>query len=206
MFDFLAEEAGYLWWIDDEKFFHFEPTVPQPQNGLCIDLTGKASDRLQDLQTFRFRAATGGYKNHQFIYHPYDVIEGEAYRSEEILKMQNRYGSGFYGAAAASSVIDTQKDAELIAGQILNRMPGTDEIEFTTDRNSFRPGQIFPVTAPLCGIPTAKNFCVTEWKAVWFYDKFRYTVTAAECGSVPVSEASWEGILAAKQQTRGKNL
>lgn len=196
VFDYLAAENGFRWWVDAAKTFHMQAYLPSAERTIDIDLTGTKDSRLTDVQTFVYRASTAGYKNVQYAFNKTSHLDGRYQNVEGINQMVNRYGSGEYGASGASSIIYSLNDAQEVARQMLAGSPGTGEIEFTTDSNVFTPGQLMGVTAPICGISTEQIFCVTEIRSVYFYDRFRYTVTAKETYSGTLSTASWESILA----------
>lgn len=201
VFDYLAGENGFHWWVDKNKTFHMKASLPYAEKTIAVDLTGKQTPRLLDLQTFAYRASTAGYKNVQYAFNKTSHLDGY-YRNEEgIAQMKQRYGSGEYGASTASSIIQSEDNAASVARQTLIGSPGTGEIEFTTDRDVFILGQIIGVTAPICGINTEQNFCITEIRSVYFYDRFRYTITAAETYSGSLSTVSWESTLASRSIT-----
>lgn len=199
--DFLAKENGYIWWVDKNKAFHMGPTLPQNPLSRGIDLTKTSASSLTDLQTLTFFSSTAGYRNVQYVYHKTENILAKAFRTDEVAKMQKRYGCGQYGAAGYSSALQSEEDARLLAQQLLSTAPGTDEIRFTTDSDAFAPGIIFPVTAPICGIDSPTNFHVTETKATYFAHRFRYTVTAKQGGESSPKEERWEQLLASRSQT-----
>ena len=196
VFDFLAGENGYRWWVDREKKFHMKRTLPRAALTLSVDLTEQDENRISDLQTFVFRDSTAGYRNMQYAYNKSGNVDGIARADTEILTMQSRYGSGEYGAATYSSVIYSEQDAQRIAAQVLSESPGTGEVEFTTDDGRFSVGQVIGVCAPICGIRELTNYSVTEIRAVYFYDRFRYTVTARKTDAGALSVPTWEEALA----------
>ncbi len=196
IFDRLAKENGFVWWIDKNKTFRMEALLPQKEPSVCIDLTNKKENRLQDLQTLVCRASTAGYKNMQYVYNRATGAEGKHIHPERLSEMTGRFGGGMYGAAASNSAVINQAQANAVAKQILRGNPGLTELEFTTDSNVFAPGQILQVTAPVCGLKNERSFYVTEIRAVYFYNRFRYTVTARETDSGPLTTGAWEAILA----------
>lgn len=196
VFNFLAAENGFHWWVDKTKTFYMQAHLPSTERSVDIDLTGKKNSRLKDIQTFVYRASTAEYKNIQYAFNKASHIEGNYHNIEGISQMANRYGGGEYGASASSSIIYSIGDAQEVAQQLLAGSPGTGEIEFTTDSDLFVPGQLISVTAPICGIETEQLFCVAEIRSVYFYNRFRYTVTAKETYSGSLSATSWESILA----------
>lgn len=195
VFDRLAGENGFVWWVDKTKTFHMQANLPQAQQSLSLDLTGKAENRLEDLQTLVYRASTADYKNLQYVYNRATNISGYEFDVEGLQDMCGRYGSGEYGASAANSVITDQTDAQTVARQMLARSPGMGEIEFATDSDAFVLGQTVGVTAPVCGLESETLFCVTEIRAVYFYNRFRYTVTARQTDYAALA-SSWEEVLA----------
>ena len=198
VFDYLAKENGYFWWVDADKKFYMRGILPLTSSEISIDLTEKDPNRLIDLQTFVLRESTAGYRNVHIAYNKHNYAYYKSFHVEELGRMIQRYGSGQYGAATNSSLIQTQTDAQLLAEQMLSSAPGPDEIEFTTDSNCFILGQVISVTAPVCGIKEPQNFTVSETKAVYFAGEFRYTVTATRrMSDTPVS-LQWEQALAAK--------
>ncbi len=196
IFDRLAAENGFVWWIDKTKTIHLRSRIPQTDQSLCIDLTGKKSNRLEDVQTLVYRSSTADYKNLQYVYNRTGDVQGNYIHTDRLLTMSRRYGSGEYGAAAESTVVTNQTDAQTVARQMIANSCGMGEIEFTTDNETFAIGQILKVTAPVCGIGSETKFCITEVRAVYFYDRFRYTVTARETDSGALAAASWEAVLA----------
>ncbi len=196
VFDRLANDNGFLWWVDKEKKFHMRSVFPQTQQNLCIDLTRKKENRLEDIQTLVHRASTAGYKNVQYVYNRTTGSFGRTINVGRISEMMQRYGGGEYSASAVSSAVTSQNEAQAVAQQILSGCPGLGEIEFTTDQDAFVPGQIINVTAPVCGLKNETPFCVTEIRAVHFFDRFRYTVVAQETDSGPLTSTCWEAILA----------
>lgn len=110
--------------------------------------------------------------------------------------MTTRFGGGMYGSSASNSAVVNQAQAYTVAEQILRGNPGLTELEFTTDSDVFLPGQILQVTAPVCGIKEERSFCITEIRAVYFYNRFRYTITARETDFGPLTTGAWESILA----------
>lgn len=198
VFDYLAKENGYFWWVDANKKFYMRGILPLSSSEISIDLTEKDPNRLTDLQTLILRESTAGYRNVQYAYNKHNYAYYKSFHVEELGRMRNRYGSGQYGAATNSSLIQTQADALVLAEQMLSAAPGTDEIEFTTDDGSFVLGQVFSVTAPVCGIKEPQYFVVSETKAVYFAGAFRYTVIAAARTSDSPVSLQWERSLAAK--------
>ncbi len=196
VFDRLAEENGFVWWVDKEKSFHLQPKIPTPPQRKSIDLTETQSDRLKDLQTLVYRESTAEYKNTQYLYNKADGITGQYQHLDRLREMANRYGSGQYGAAAENTVVKTLSAAQSVARQMISNSPGLGEIEFTTDDSTFALGQFIPVIAPVCGIDSEEWFCVTQVKAVYFYNQFRYTVTARRSDGDSIALTSWEAVLA----------
>ena len=204
VFDYLAKENGFLWWVDKNKTFYMMEKIPQNAGTVCIDLTEEDTARLKDLQTFRFRASTAGFRNVLYAFNKTTNTAGWGWNSEYLTRMMQRYGSGQYGAATPSSVVYSTADGERLAGQILESVPGTDEVEFSTDSDAFSLGQILSVTAPLCGLKTARPFCVTEIRSVYFANRFRYTVTANETSGGSLSPNAWENTLAGRTNTEAR--
>lgn len=196
VFDRLAKENGFVWWVDKEKEFYMQPLLPRIAENLCIDLTGEQENRLQDIQTLIYRSSTAECKNTQYVYNKELNVEGQYTNPRLLEKMKERYGSGQYGASATNSVVTNQDEAQRVAQQMLLGNPGMGELEFTTDSDVFVPGQIINVIAPVCGMKEIVQFCITEIRSVYFYNRFRYTVTARETDSGPLSTTAWEGILA----------
>ncbi len=196
VFDLLAAENGFVWWVDKNKVFHLQDKIPTPPQGKSIDLNNQAHDRLTDLQTFVYRESTAEYKNIQYLYNRDIRLEGAYQHLERYQEMADRYGSGEYGASAENTVVQDQGAAQAVAEQMMANSPGLGEIEFTTDDDGFLLGQFIPVTAPVCGMEEETWFCVTQVKALWFYDKFRYTVTARKSDGNSLALASWETALA----------
>lgn len=201
VFDFLAGENGYRWWVDREKKFHMKRTLPRTALTLSVDLTEQDENRISDLQTFLCRNATAGYRNVQYAYNKSGNVDGSARTDAGVLTMMSRYGSGEYGAATYSSVIYSEDNARQIAAQVLSESPGTGEVEFTTDDERFSVGQVIGVCAPICGIKELTNYSVTEIRAVYFYDRFRFTVTARETDAGALSVPTWEEALAQRNTT-----
>lgn len=200
VFDRLAGENGYRWWVDENKAFHMKKILPRTSATMDIDLTGQSSLRLRDLQTLTFFSSVAGYRNVQYVYNRTTNIAQRAINTAEIAKMEERYGSGRYGAATSGATVKTTDDAKALAEELLSTAQGTDEIRFTTDDPSFVPGKLIPVTAPLFGIRDRQTFCVTETKAVYFANRFRYTVTAKQATDNSGSDARWEQILANRSE------
>lgn len=198
--DFLAKENGFVWWIDKKKIFTMRSALPKVNEALCIDLTGRKSNRLKDLQTMVYRSSTAECKNTQFVYNKTTGTEGVATNPLLINEMANRFGSGQYGASAINSVVTDEDAAQTVARQMLSANPGLGEIEFTTDSDAFVPGQIIDVIAPVCGINRETLFCITEIRAVYFFNRFRYTVTARETDAEPLSTTAWETVLAKRSE------
>ncbi len=196
VFDHLAKENGFVWWIDKSKTFHMASALPRVEEALCIDLTQRKPNRLEDVQTFIYRSSTAECKNVQYVYNKLTNVEGVSTKPLLALEMSYRFGSGQYGASAINSVVTNEEEAETVARQMLSANPGLGEIEFSTDSDAFVPGQIIDVIAPVCGIKTEVLFCITEIRAVYFYNRFRYTVTARETDADPLSTTAWETILA----------
>ena len=199
--DALAAENGHLWWVDKHKAFHMSSVLPFAEGLVSIDLTEQDEHRLTDLQTLTYRSSTAGYKNLQYAYNNTKVINGYAVDPTRVLKMKQRYGSGLYGGAMSSSLVASEQEGQAIAAQILQGIGDTDEIEFTTDEDAFRLGQVFPVFIPFCGHTQPESFCVTEIRQVYFYGKFRYTVLAKQTvPGAPLGAKSWEATLAASKR------
>ncbi len=196
VFDYLAKENGFVWWIDKTKTFQMKSALPKVEEALCIDLTGRKPNRLEDLQTFLYRSSTAECKNTQYIYNKQTGVEGVSTKPLLVREMSGRFGSGQYGASATNSVVTNEEEAQRVAQQILSANPGLGEIEFTTDSDVFVPGQVIDVIAPVCGINRETLFCITEIRAVYFYNRFRYTITARETDAEPLSTTAWETILA----------
>lgn len=196
VFDRLAKDNGYVWWIDKNKIFHMKALLPQKEPSVCIDLTNKKENRLQDLQTLVCRSSTAGYKNMQYVYNRATGAVGKYIHPDRLSEMTGRFGGGMYGSSASNSAVVNQAQANAVAEQILRGNPGLTELEFTTDSDVFLPGQILQVTAPVCGIKEERSFCITEIRAVYFYNRFRYTVTARETDFGPLTTGAWEAILA----------
>lgn len=196
IFNHLAKENGFVWWVDQNKRFYMKSQLPQFDQTYCIDLTNQKSNRLQDIQTLVYRSSTAEYKNIQYVYNKDLNIEGSFSNPNLVATMAERYGSGQYGTSASNSVVTTADEATSVAMQMLSGDPGLGEIEFTTDNNEFSLGQVINVTAPVCDIQTEKQFYITEIRAVYFYNRFRYTITAREAATGPLSTTSWEKILA----------
>ncbi len=196
VFDRLAKENGFVWWIDKNKTFYMKAHIPHVENRFVIDLKTSQSNGLMDIQTLVFRQSTADFKNTQFVYNRNNGVEGVSRDSERLQELANRYGGGEYGGAATNSAVVNQNQANLVAYEILNSSPGLGEIEFTTDQSGFYPGQNISVVAPVCGIKEARYFCITEINAVYFYNRFRYTVTAKETGGSALSTSRWEAMLA----------
>lgn len=196
VFDHLAKENGFVWWISKDKVFSMQSFLPRVEKGLRIDLTKRKPNRLEDIQTLVYRSSTAECKNEQYVYNKLSGIEGKATTPQLIYEMAARFGSGKYGASAINSVVTTEEEAQTVAQQMLSANPGVGEIEFTTDSDAFVPGQVIDVIAPVCGIVEEKLFCITEIRAVYFCNRFRYTITARETDADPLSTTSWETILA----------
>ncbi len=196
VFDYLAGENGYRWWVDSNKNFNMRAFLPQKSGLVTLDLTEEDPYHLNDLQTLVYRASTSGYRNVQYAFNKTRNLDGNSREDSEVLKMRKRYGSGEYGAASSSSVIYTQTDGQQIAKRILSANPETGELELTTDCDTFSLGQVFTVKIPFCGIETAQNFCVTEIRSVYFIDRFRYTVIAKETTGATLFSMDWQNTLA----------
>ncbi|MBO5248613.1 MAG: hypothetical protein J6B54_04920 [Clostridia bacterium] len=196
VFDRLANENGFVWWVDKEKLFHMRALLPRIEADLCIDLTEKKDNRLKDIQTFVYRSSTADYRNVQYVYNRGLDVIGNYIHVDRLMEMSERYGSGAYGASSESTAVTHQTEAQSVGEQILAGSCGEGEIEFTTDSDKFSLGQMVGVTAPVCGIETETQFCVTEIRAVYFLNRFRYTVTAKQTDTGPLSIASWERVLA----------
>lgn len=196
--DFLTRECGAFWWIDGQKRFHVGRTLPESENEISIDLTEQDAGRLTDLQTLTFRSSTAGYRNVQYVFNRSEGICARDINAEETAIMRARYGSGQYGAALSNSSVLTEGSARQIASGILNSASGTDEIEITTDAEDFSLGQAVPVTAPVCGILTPKIFYVSEICAVYFADRFRYTVILGSNARAGRTTSDWEAVLAGR--------
>ncbi len=194
--DRLAKENGFVWWVDKNKTFYMKSKIPQWSQTLSIDLTQTEPNRINDLQTFVYRESTADYKNIQRIYNRANGVEGAYLHVDRLREMGQRYGGGEYGGAAANSAVTHQDEAKAVGGQMMESSPGLGEIEFTTDLSGFAPGQVLGVTAPVCGMETKRYFCITEIRAVYFFDRFRYTVTAKQTDSGPLATTCWEAILA----------
>ena len=203
VFDFLAAENGYHWWVDENKTFHMRGILPNTEASVTIDLTEQDENRLKDLQTLTFTQSVAGFRNVQYAYNKSTLVSGKAMHLARTAEMMQRYGSGQYGAATASSAIGSVDDALFLAEQAVSAAPGTDEITFTTDADFFSPGQILSVTAPICGIEKAKDFCVSEIRGVYLPGRFRYTVTAKQSANA-LSETGWETILAKRSETESR--
>lgn len=196
VFDYLAAENGYRWWIDQGKVFHMRSFLPQKSGGKVIDLTEQDSNRLLDLQTLTYRESTAGYRNVQYAYNKYRYMDGKSQNFTEIAKMHRRYGSGEYGAATPSSVVVTQNDGQQVAAQALASASGLGELEFTTDNDVYSLGQVVLAKLPLFGIKETQRFCITEIRSVYFIDRFRYRIFARETANGTLSSSTWERALA----------
>lgn len=196
VFDRLAQDNGFVWWVDKDKKFYMAPKIPKTNPSKIIDLTRKNTKRLDDIQTLVYRESTAGYKNEQCVYNPSEDIEGKHLHVSRMADMAMRYGSGEYGASARNDAVVNQSDAQAVAERILQKSPGLGEIEFTTDFANFVPGQMLGVIAPVCGIDQEKTFCITEIRAVYFYNRFRYRITATETDSDTLAIKAWESVLA----------
>lgn len=196
VFDHLAKENGFMWWIDKDKKFYMRPEIPYKNADYTIDLQNNPSTGLRDIQTFIFRQSTADYKNEQIVYNRNNGIEGKHRHMDRLSEMASRYGSGEYGASISNQAVTTQDQAQSVAKKILSYSPGLGEIEFTTDQKGFGLGQNLKVIAPVCGINSTQNFCITEISAVYLHNRFRYTVTAKETDGKPLSIARWENLLA----------
>ncbi len=196
IFDSLAAENGYVWWIDKDKHFHLQPRIPIPPAEKSIDLTRQRLDCLEDIQTLTYRENTAEFKTVQYVYNRTDNVVGSYRFWDRQSPMIERYGGGSYGASTENTVVESREAAAAVAKQIMNTSPGMGEIEFTTDENTFSLGQFVPVIAPVCGIDEEKTFCITQIRAVYFCNKFRYTITARHADSTGASLASWESTLA----------
>ena len=196
VFDHLAKENGFVWWINENKTFYMRSRLPRVEEALCIDLTGRKPNRLEDVQTFVYRSSTAECKNVQYVYNKLTGAEGVSTKPLLISQMASRYGSGQYGSSAINSVVTNAEEAETVAAQMLLANPGLGEIEFTTDSDAFALGQVVDVIAPVCGINREVLFCITEIRAVYFCNRFRYTIVAKETDADPLSTTAWENILA----------
>lgn len=197
VYDQLAAENGFVWWVDEGKTIYIQPDIPQNEPPFCIDLTQNAANRLKDLQSLEYRTSTANYKNMVYIYNPENGVEAPVYSNDLQKQMMGKYGSAWYGMGIKNTTVQSWNDAVTVGNQILATSPGFGEIRFSTDEKGFELGQILDVKAPVCGMITKKTYCITEIRAVYFSDRFRYTVTARESFDGTLAVKSWEALLAA---------
>ncbi|MBQ1272767.1 MAG: hypothetical protein IIY12_04645 [Clostridia bacterium] len=199
VFDRLAKENGFVWWINKDKTFYMKPQIPIKSLSTVIDLKNNPSNGLKDLQTLVYRQSTADFKNELIVYNRNNDVIGYEAITELLQEMGSRYGGGKYGAAISNSAVNSTAWAESVARIVLSSSPGLGEVEFTTDWDGFALGQNLQVLAPVCGIDSTKKFYITEISAVYLGDRFRYTVIAREMIGNTLTTARWENLLAGER-------
>jgi hypothetical protein len=166
VFDGLAKDSGFQWYIDNDKVFHFE------QDSSTI---GDAAHSLLSTGTFKdffdveVENSLDEYRNKQIVVGGLDeygiTIQAAVYSTGQIAERLSVeggscYTSGIYGNVITDPNIQSLEDAEDVANNALKQFGRTGRITFKSYQTDWEPITKLRVKLPKYGIATDKYYLI----------------------------------------------